>query len=173
MPIQVSTVYTEERLLRLNRYIVGSKKILWVIMTVCTLVVLGCFGLSLWLDILSPQLTFCFGLIVVMDAVYLYCCLILPRFAVRKSKNLNTTVHFAFEGDHLCLEAANAYATESSTIQYAMLTKVVKGKEDLYLFLNRYQAYIVDLSQLSAEQIRELKQILETSIQPRKFRWTD
>ena len=173
MPIQVSTVYSKERLLRFNSYVVGSKKAMWVLMAVCTVVVCGGYALLAVLDAVSDMVRFCLVLILAMDAVFIVCSLLLPRLTIRKAKNLDLVIHYTFEMGSFHLEAANAYANESSTLQYAMLTKAAKRGDELYLFLSRIQAYIVDLSQLSPEQTRELKRILETSMEPRKLRWTD
>ena len=47
MPIQVTTVYTKERLLRFNNFVVRSKGWMWILMAACTLIVGAAYGLLL------------------------------------------------------------------------------------------------------------------------------
>ena len=82
-------------------------------------------------------------------------------------------LEYAFDVDSFSLQAENQYTAESATVQYAAITKVSKNKSDLYLFLSSRQAYVVDLSALSPEQIDTLKDIMIAKIPQKKIKWAD
>ena len=173
MPIPVTTVYTKERLLKYQWFAAASKKALWIFMAICTLWVAGCFALLTWFDTASSTIRFCLILIIVWDFLCLFCYFILPRFLVGKTKTLNTSVKYLFQDDCFQIEAENPYAHETSEVRYAMLSKVWKNGDDVYLFISSRQGYIVDLAGLSPEHTALLKNLLESVIDPKKIKWAD
>ena len=53
--------------------------------------------------------------------------LIVPRFAIKKSKNLNTVIECSFNDVEFSLRAKNAAFDENFTSRYSRLTKVAKN----------------------------------------------
>ena len=106
-----------------------------------------------------------------IDVTYLVCYLIVPRFTLKKNKNLGTTVNYLFEEDSFQMSAVNAYVNENSTVQYSRLLKIGKNGNDLYLFVSPIQAFVADLSALSVEQVLLLKQLLASKLEPKKIKW--
>ena len=50
MPINITTIYTKERLFQFHRFVWASKKLFWIILAVCTIIILGNCLFLLWLD---------------------------------------------------------------------------------------------------------------------------
>ncbi len=172
MPINITTVYTKERLLQFSKVIASMKKLFWIFMALCTVFVIG-VGAFAWMlsNEMSLDIMICIISIIVLDTIYLFFYVIWPHITVGKAKNLNTVVKYAFEEDSFRTEAVNAYSNEKATVQYSILNKIVKTDDNLYLFISSHQAYIVDLEPLSAEQTDILKGLLESKISPKKIKW--
>lgn len=171
MPITVSTVYTKERLLRFNRYVARAKWPVWVMLGVCTLIVLGCVALLALLNALSWEIwCYCF-VVLAIDALYVLLNLVVTPLLVKKSKNIGTTVGYTFNVDCFTIDAANEYVTEKQTVKYAYLRRAVRAGDEIYLFISRRQAYIVDVSALDGGALTLLGGTLATSLGPRKMKW--
>lgn len=173
MPICLTTIYTKDRLLRQTYYIIAGKKFFWSVMIIATFLISGMRVLLTAFGLSNSTVTLYLILIIVIDLVYIVCFLILPQFTIKSSKHLNTTVHYSFDADCFQIEAVSAYASGTTTVQYPMLTKIQKNKNDLYLFISHQQSYIADLTELSPEQTAALKQTLQTKINPKKIKWPD
>jgi len=106
-----------------------------------------------------------------IDALYIFSLLIFPRFALNKSKVLNAQIDYSFDADSFTFHSENEHMSGTSTLQYSYLDRIGKKGNNLYLFLNRAQGYIVDLSALSPEEIALLKTTLQQHIKPRRFKW--
>ena len=171
MPINITTIYTKERLFQFHRFVWASKKLFWIILAVCTIIILGNCLFLLWLDADFTDILFFLFFVIFVDATYLFCAFILPRFTLKKAKNLNTTVNYSFDTDCFHIQSTNAYVAEALTIQYSLLTKVEKKQSELYLLVSRHQAFIVDLSNISPEQEANLKDILSANIPQKKLKW--
>ena len=173
MPVSVNTVYTKERLLRFNNYVMASKKLTWILFGICTLWVAVCFIVLTALGLTDSTVTLCMILLIVIDITYVLCAFVIPRFTLSKAKHRNTEVHYAFGDDSFELCAVNQYANETSVVRYSAIAMVGKKDTDLYLFISRQQGYIVDLSALSDEQITLLRETLAGKIPDKKFKWKD
>lgn len=171
MPVTVKTVYTKERMLKYYYAVMRSKKLLWLVMALGTLVVLGGNVLVAMLGELDSTMLLCAMLVIVLDATYLLVGFVLPRFTVAKSKRFNAELTYTFEADHFQLKAIGTYSEETATIRYAMLTKVQKNGTELYLMIDPRQGYIVDLANLSDEEQAQLKQTLTAAIPSSLIRW--
>ena len=171
MPITVSTVYTKERLIRLQHFTAANKPIFWTIMILCTLLVVGCWvwliSLSLPVDEFSRYLFYIF----LLDALMLFLYFVLPYLTVKKSKSLDATLTYTFEEGQFHVDGSSTLVTESLTSQYGAIYRIARNKTDLYLYINRMAAYIIDISSLSEEQLALLKQTLKAAIPAKKIRW--
>ena len=172
MPIHITTVYTKERLRAFINYSAASKKLFWSIMIVCTALMVALLILSAMLDILTPTLITGAIFLGWLDFLYIFAFVILPRIMLKKSKQLNTVVEYAFDESHFEMHAHSDYMDDTSTIKYAALHKAAKKGSSLYLYPNRTQAFIVDLTALSEEQNARLKAILELHFKPQKIKWS-
>ena len=171
MPIQVTTVYTKEKLRAFIKYSAASKKVFWSIMIICSLLMIALLTLSALLDILSTTLILCAVYLTFIDLVYILAFFILPHMSLKKSKQLNMVVKYAFSEDSFEMHAHSDYLDDTSTVKYTVLHKAAKKGSTLYLYPTRAQAFIVDLTVLSDEEIALLKDILSTHLKPRRLKW--
>ena len=140
------TIYDKDRLIRFTNFVVLKKKIFWVIMIVCTVLVSIAFALSLALNSYDPIVLLCFVLVILLDMTYVFCSLILPRFTINKAVALNADIVFEFQDDIFKISATSKNGTESSELNYSALIKVMESNRDIFLFISRAQAYILDKS---------------------------
>lgn len=171
MQLEVSTVYDKKRLVRLSDYVHRSKTFLWWIMGICTFLVCGDWIASLILQLDTSSLRFPLTYIIVFDVLYLFLAFLLPRLTVKKAKNLDSEVTYCFTEENIQTTAKNRFVDENSIVRYDILTKIARNKSDLYLFVSRYQASIVDISGLSPDETAQLKAFLQTKVKPKKFKW--
>lgn len=173
MPINITTVYTKERLIRFNDYVAASKKALWALVALVTFYIVTEFFRAAIHGVLTPLKTMCFIWIVVMNLAYIFMSFILPRIKVGKSPTLGLVINYTFDVDTYTSKVSNALIKDESTMDYSTIFKIVKNGEDLYLMVNRYRGLVVDLSQMTGEQKSMLKNVLQTKIEPKKFKWVD
>ena len=173
MPIEFSTVYTKERLLRHSKFVAASQKLFWIMLIIMTIFAGTVYTLLAIIDALSSTATLYALLILWIDLVCVFCYFILPRFLIKKAKNLNSIVRYSFDTDNFRTNTVNAYLEESTTVQYSFLSKICKNKSELYLFVTRQMAYIIDLTELSPEQTIALKELLYTKVNQKKIKWPD
>lgn len=171
MPIEVTTVYDKNRMLRYHYASLKSKKGIWVMMAVCTLlVVLG--HVFLWQKGLDTDTTgMLLWLLLVWDAAYILSSLLIPRFMIKKSPSLNMQLHYSFREEEVEIHGEAANREESSTIGYGAFVKARNNGGDLYLYVSPRQALIVDISGLSPEQGNALKALLETKLGSSQVKW--
>ncbi len=173
MPIEFSTVYTKERLLRYQMYTVVSKRWFWFVLGICTVLTVGIWTWMSVIDEVSFFITLYMVLLLWIDLVYVVCYFIVPRFTVKKQTALNTTVQYTFDTDCFRVHGANEHTDESSTSRYSLLIKIRKNKSDLYLFIAPRVAFVADLTVLSPEQTAALKELLYSKVDPKKIKWPD
>ena len=94
------TIYDKERLIRFNNFVVLKKRFFWVLMIVCTVLVSLSFALTLALKNYDSTILLCFSLIVIIDIMYVFCYLILPRITINKAIALNADIFFEFHTKH-------------------------------------------------------------------------
>ena len=110
------TIYDKDRLIRFTNFVVLKKKIFWVIMIVCTVLVSIAFAWDLALNSYDPIILLCFGLVILLDMTYVFCSLILPRFTINKAVALNADIVFEFQDDIFKISATSKNGTEISEL---------------------------------------------------------
>ena len=170
MPIEATTVYTPECLLRYQNYLIASKKILHIICALAmgSIVMVMLLNIILWGDFSIVSRV---AISAVLYLFYIFFSFIYPRLSVRKANNLHTKVRFIFEEEQFLLQVSNEKGSESASYQYSILTKVGKKGNDLYLFIAPQRAYIVDLSDVPEEKQIILHDFLQTKFKRRNFKW--
>ena len=173
MPIELKTVYTKDRLLKFYKVVAASKKWFWILMTICSLLVISASVFLAIVDELTSTTIAGLIFIVAMDITYIILYFVAPHFTINKSKILNTVIDYSFDSDTVTSHAVNSYINETSTIKYSVIFKVIKKDYDLYLFTARNRAMLVDISSLSSDQIALLKNTIESQIASKKINWKD
>ena len=76
-----------------------------------------------------------------------------------------------FESDGLKITAKGECVNEVSELKYGALKKIGKKGNQLYLFIAYQEAYLVDLKDVSPEEIESLKNILYKNVPLKKIKW--
>ncbi len=168
MEVFYSTTYTKERLMRFTRYGMGMQKWAWILLLVSNLTVFA-YGL-LWM-LSDPIGITCLYLILALDVIYILLRVILPLASIKKSRALNAEVRYLFSEDSFHVEASTKDTSEKIDMRYSALVRVACNKEDLYLFIPRMQAYIVDISKMPYEEKKALRDKLYRYIPKKKIKW--
>ncbi len=171
MPINLKTVYTKERLLRFNDYLVRSKKFFWGFMILTSLLMLAMSVFALRIAAMNWEMIICLCTVLAIDLISVFGYLILPRITVGKQKNLDIEIEYSVGDDGIEIKAANEYGDEHSNVRYSALNRVRVNREDLYLFVGRYQAFILDLSRLSGAERLALRTLLMAKLPEKKIKW--
>ena len=171
MPIENSTVYSKQLLLAVARYVSPFKQILWIVIGVCAV---GSLAGSIYLaamGALTDNLLFSSILVWVLAAFEFLSYWVLPLLNVKNAKNMNSTIRYVFEEESFCITADASLGGESATYRYGVLQRVEKKKSTLYLFFASRQAFLVDLTQMPADQQLLLRQAMENALTPKKVKW--
>ena len=171
MPIEIKTVYTKERLLRFSYYVFGRKLILNILYLILGIFALLTLIAGAILDVLTIEIALMLSVGLLIVLAYFLLNLLLPLILVRKAKNLNTDINYSFSEENLSIIAENSLINENTNIKYDIFKKIVKYKNELYLFIEKYQAFIVDLSETDEEIVSTLKALLSTKVARKKFKW--
>lgn len=172
MPINVTTAYTKENLIRFNDYIAKSRKVFWAIGAVWTVILLITYVLfNFKWRIHEPIVNIITYVYIGLDLFCIYNYFIHARLRVKKSKNLNAVIRFTFNEDSFQTEVESQEISETATLKYSVIKKIVKQKDAIYLLVSRFQGNIVDVSELDEEQLAQLKALLQTKVPAKKFKW--
>ncbi|MBE6649250.1 MAG: YcxB family protein [Ruminococcaceae bacterium] len=172
MPIEASSVYTKERILGLSNHVAKNGNG-WIVLLVCNIVVIVCSLGILFTDSFAGEDIFGIVVIAVVDFLWLFIEIILPRVSLKKSPVLNASVNFTFNEEDYCVESQIKDGTTSTKCNYSTIKKVENRKTDVYLFVNRRQAYVVDVSSFSNEKLWIFKDLLYRKIPAQKIKWKD
>lgn len=173
MPIELKTVYTKDRLLKFYKVVAASKKWFWILMTICSLLVISASVFLAIVDELTSTTIAGLIFIVAMDITYIILYFVAPHFTINKSKILNMVIDYTFDTDTITSHSVNSYLDETSTVKYSLIFKVIKKDYELYLYTARNSAMLVDISSLSSDQIALLKNTIESQIASKKINWKD
>lgn len=172
MPINVTTVYTKENLIKFNDYIARSKKVFWSIVTVWTVILLITYVIfNFKWGIHDPIVNALTYVYIGLDLFCIYNNFIHARLRVKKSKNLNAVIKLSFNEDSFQTEVESQEINETATLKYSVIKKIIKKKDTIYLLVSRFQGHIVDVSELDEEQLAQLKALLQTKVPAKKFKW--
>ncbi|MBQ7379902.1 MAG: hypothetical protein IJW70_09550 [Clostridia bacterium] len=173
MPIQTTTVYTKERLLRFNYYYQLVQRKWFLILLVFEMAIAAAWLIKDIADGLpvSDGIILLFLIAWVLGITWMVTTLIVPRFSYKKAKSLNAVIEMTFSEESMRYSVSSAYTTESGELQYSMFVKYVKNKDDLYLFISTKQVWIVDLLSLTPEQTEQLHTLLSQKIVSKKNKW--
>ena len=148
MEFSASTVYTYERLYGFNMYVVRKKLWFWILLSLSTVMCAISFGLSIAMRDVGLFEIFLVALIVLIDAVSVITYLVIPRSAIKKGPAFNSTVNFEFYHDCLKISADTKIGKEVSELRYSAIVKYAEANSDIYLFISKNQAFIIDKASL-------------------------
>ena len=171
MPIELTTVYNKEIMLRFSDAMGRRRFFLWLIMAIGTALTFS-FTISTamivgWNSKLISYIVF----ILVWDAFGFFLPFGWPRLTIRKNPALNTTVEYRFYEDHFQVQGNTPLSMGMSDNQYAMLQGVIKSGTDLYLIVAPQHGCIVDLQHLSSAQVDQLHAIFLRKFPANRVQW--
>ena len=146
MNFSVQTVYDRERLLRYQNFVALRKSVFWFVMIACTVLVTICLAINYALDLHSSTVRNEVLLIYFIDLIYVFAYFVLPRFTINKNHSLNANLIFEFQESTFKVLVTTKNATDSSELNYSIISKVMESKQDVYLFISRRQSYVLDKS---------------------------
>ncbi|MBQ9130871.1 MAG: YcxB family protein [Clostridia bacterium] len=167
----VTTLYTRERLLQFNNFVLRSRRFFNWTMGIATLLTLLSTLLVYCYDALDSTILICFFTVLGLDLVQVLLSVVLPRLNVGKSKILGMEIEYTFEETGFHYRSSGQFAKEEGTVQYAMVKRAEKQGKELYLMLNNISGNLVDLSTLSDYEEDELRKLLEKSLGTKRVKW--
>jgi len=173
MPIEVKTVYTKESLLRFSDAMGKRRFFLWLMLAVGSALVCSFSICTALLIGWSFELIFYIVLALLWDAFGIFLTFGLPRLTIKKNPVLNATVEYAFFDDHFQIRGNTLFSLEMSESRYSVLEGVIKSGDDLYLIISGQQGLIVDLQDLSREQITQLHSLFQSKFPANRIQWKD
>ncbi len=176
MEIKATTEYTQERLNRFNVTHVLRNKLRWFLYSGITVLFLIGVIVALVKGIKTDDyqsLIFysaLFLVILLLDAYMIFASFILPRIKIKKAPILGATLDVTFLDEGVSVKGHTKDTDSQSTQSYKSFQEVIKNGEDIYLYLNRVSAYIVDISQLSEEEVEQIKEKLTRNAKKTKWK---
>ncbi len=170
MDIKTKTILDKKRLNAFYDYALGSRKLFWIALGAINAGVLFDLLISIGAPELLGEALGLLPAVLIVDALYALFFLI-ARLEASRSRSLNSTVNYTFAPEGFSEETVNDNYKESSEVKYSALVKVVKNKNDLYLFIARNMAHIVDLSELSEDEVLALKAFVTADLPQGKIKW--
>lgn len=164
MEIRNTTVYTKNRLLGFNSFTVLRNVAMWIFFSVATALVTACYILQFFLFERSAAISFSFYFIIFFDAVYAFACFLLPIITIKKSKSNNITVNYIFGESTFFMSAQTVNGTEKAELPYANIIKALESKNDIYLYIGKNQAYIVDKSGFTEGTLDGFKGLIRAKV---------
>ena len=165
MKLTSRTLNDRERLLRFSNYVGLHKIKLWLILFAVTALVTVPFILQFTGFGVDAKVIVAFCLVLIVDIFYLVSYFVVPRYALNKSPLLGLTIVFTFLDSIFAMDALTKKGSDRSTFKYSELVKVRESKQDLYLYITKSQAFIVDKSGFSEEELTELKNYINSKIE--------
>ena len=169
MRFSADTVYTLDRLVRFSKYVSLKKRWVWIAMATATVIVTLTFILQLALIGFDATITWAFGGILFIDALYAFMCFGLPYFSYKKSPALNAKIRYEFSDDTYKITAVLKTGREQSELNYTTLKKVMVGGDDIYLFIGPNQAHVIDKSGFDLGTADSFVNFLEAKIEAIEF----
>ena len=161
MRFSATTVYSRERLSDFNKFVALEKRWYWLFLSLCTLVTIVSFFVSLFSGGLSKTAFFSMLLILAIDAFYAFVTFVAPSIAIKKSPTLDAEVRFEFDGDCFKVKATTKSGQRAAEHRYPTVIKARETKSVIYLFIAKQQAYIIDKATLEPSSIENFKTFLK------------
>ena len=164
MEILNSTVYDKKRLVTFTRFTMLNKTLIWIFLSVSTAVVALCYLFQLYIIERNSTISFAFYTVLALDVFYIIITFLVPAITIKKNKNLDLQVNYVFKENSLALTAETKLGTESSELPYGNITKALEYKDNIYLYLNSNQAFLVDKAGFSGNGLDDFKALISNKV---------
>lgn len=176
MEIKTKTEYTQERLIRFNTVHALKNKLRWIIYIVATVVFLALAIFSIVKGVSSGDYgriaLYCgvFVIILALDIYTVIASFVLPRKKIKNAPIIGATLSVTFREDGILVLGHSNGSDSNSAHSYLSLQTVIKKGDDMYLYVNKSNAYIVDLSQLKEQEIDQIKKRITGKVKEIKWK---
>lgn len=176
MSVDVCTKYDKNKIKRFIRYCITPEKRVCIRSAVCFALLLMCFFISLkkhgfnsFVTIfVLVTLSICALIAVIFIGIYY---ILIPLLISKSLKNVDSNivriVRFSFDEERFNVIDCG----EVIEFSYTAIKRVVKHGNDVYLFTDKVKALIVDVTELSSEELENLRRILNSKFILNYFKW--
>ena len=173
MSVDVCTKYDKNKIKRFIRYCIIPEKRVCIRSAVGIALLLMCFFISLkkhgfnsFVTIfVLVTLSICALIAVIFLGIYY---ILIPLLISKSFKNVDSNiVRFSFDEERLNVIDCG----EVIEFSYTAIKRVVKHGNDVYLFTDKVKALIVDVTELSSEELENLRRILNSKFILNYFKW--
>ena len=162
MNIVSTTVMDEKRMARLFRHFWSKRIAIWILLGIATVFSLLSIVITVFSEEFEAQKLMSPIIIILMDAIVpLYCFGITPLTA-KKNPLMGSTYTLEFVEENVKTNIASSSMNSTGELEYSMIIKADENKSDMYLYISKNQAYIVDKSKLVGGTSEELKAFLKS-----------
>ena len=95
---------------------------------------------------------------------------VVPRFSLKKAKSLNAVCSVTFKDDQMEVSAETENASETGTMKYSVIHKVMEDEQCFYLYRTKNQAHIIDKDGFISGNAEDFREFLRGKIEPKKFK---
>ena len=160
MEILNTTHYDKKRLLKFNSFTVSRNIGIWIIISIATALVSACYVLQFLFLERSTAISFSFFFIIFFDVLYVLMAFVFPAISIKKSKSNNITIHYVFKDNTFFMSAETPIGTEKAELPYGNIIKASEAEDDIYLYIAKNQAYIVDKSGFPDNNLTAFKNLI-------------
>ena len=149
MRIELDSILTRERLNKFYDYAGMSHKLLWTVLAIVTVAFAAMFTVDILVGGFKSEALIFLIAVIVYDLLIVYSHFIAPKrrkFSLFKS-------HYIFTDDTVTITTVGEGVNENISYSYDKFFKCIVNVSDMYLYINRNYALIMDASSLNDEQI--------------------
>lgn len=144
MKFIVNTKYDYERLLKFNRYSLRDKKVFWIFMAICNIIVLS-IAIPIFCTCGFNVIMFVITLLIFLITLfYAYMHFLMPLSALKKSPLLDAFCICTFKEDYFNVKFSSSKITDKADFKYDVIKKVVLTEQSIYIYVSDKHAYIID-----------------------------
>ena len=122
-------------------------------------------------DALTFELIAMGVLVIFIDLLLVAVTWIVPRIAIKKAHNRDAVLNYVFREDGADFTAEAMMMTSSGSFKYPAIIKVCYNDPDIYLFISKRQAYIVDTTEMDDAELYALRSLVTKHLPARKVKW--
>lgn len=172
MEIKASSKYDWETIKKFNNFNSYVRfKALKIVMLISNLVLAA---MVVFLCVMNAFTTDLIGncvLVLFVDIFFIFINHVYPKIQYNKSKLLHGMVNeFTFGDDAMLLEQNGENANNTETMKYSAIWKVYEAKDNIYIYINPNQSYIVDKSTVTGGTVADLRAFLMEKVGAKKYK---
>lgn len=172
MEIKASSKYDWETIKKFNNFNNYIRfKALKIVVLISNIVLVAMAVLLCVMNAFTADLIGKFALVLFVDAFFVFTNHVYPKIQYNKSKLLHGMVNeFTFGDDAMLLEQNGENANNTETMKYSAIWKVYEAKDNIYIYINPNQSYIVDKSTIVGGTVADLRAFLMEKVGTKKYK---